>query len=310
MVEQGIHLTSETAIVILLERFQEMLFADRSLSLQTLVAYKTDVLAFSKFKPDVLSTTKADIEDYISSLRSAGRKQSSIMRSIASLRQFFMFLHEEKEISQNPTIDIRMRASCKALPKVLSEDEMGALLDYFDGKSIRHLPLNTMLHILYGAGLRVSELVTLTKDSIVRTPQSNRTALLVRGKGGKERIIPLNSLAVDAVETYLRSLDPKLNSSKYLFPSSSKSGHITRQGFAKLLKKLATDVGLPESKVSPHVIRHAFATHLLMHGADLLSIQKLLGHKDISTTQIYTHVSNEKIRQLVDSNPNIGKLHI
>jgi integrase/recombinase XerD len=301
-------LASEVAIGILLERFQEMLFADRSLSLQTLSAYKADVLAFHKFKPDVLSTTKGDVEEYISSLRSAGRKPSSIMRSVASLRQFFLFLHDEKEIDQNPTIDIRMKAACKALPKVLSEDEMGALLDYFNGKN--NVRLNAMLHILYGAGLRVSELVTLTKDSIIRTPQSNRTALLVRGKGDKERLIPLNSLAVDAIEEYLGSLDPKLNSSKYLFQSSSKSGHITRQGFAKLLKKLAVDVGLPESKVSPHVIRHAFATHLLMHGADLLSIQKLLGHKDISTTQIYTHVSNEKIRQLVDSNPNIGKLHI
>jgi integrase/recombinase XerD len=285
-----------------------MLFADRSLSLQTLAAYKTDVLAFHKFKPDVLSTTKVDIEEYISTLRSTGRKPSSIMRCIASLRQFFLFLHEEKEITLNPAINIKMKAACKALPKVLSESEIVMLLGYFNEKS--NVRLNAMLHILYGAGLRVSELVHLTKDSLVRAPQNNRTALLVRGKGDKERIIPLNDLAVDAVEMYIRSLDQKLGSSKYLFPSSSKSGHITRQGFAKLLKKLAVDVGLPESKVSPHVIRHAFATHLLLHGADLLSIQKLLGHKDISTTQIYTHVSNEKIRQLVDSNPNISKLRI
>ncbi|MDR1609553.1 MAG: tyrosine recombinase [Holosporales bacterium] len=310
MAEQSIHLTktSGVAIDILLERFQEMLFADRSLLLQTLAAYKTDVLAFHKFKPDVLSTTKADIEEYISTLRFAGRKQSSIMRSIASLRQFFLFLHEEKEIPQNPTIDIKMKAAYKALPKVLSESEVGTLLDYFNEK--RNVRLNAMLHVLYGAGLRVSELVTLTKDSLICTPPSNKTALFVRGKGDNERIIPINDLAVEAIGEYLKSLDSKISSGKYLFQSRSRGGHITRQGFAKLLKKLAVDVGLPESKVSPHVIRHAFATHLLLHGADLLSIQKLLGHKDISTTQIYTHVSNEKIKQLVDSNPNISKLHI
>jgi integrase/recombinase XerD len=231
------------------------------------------------------------------------------MRCIASLKQFFLFLYDEREIAQNPTIDIKMKATGKALPKALSEDEIRTLLDYFNTKS--DVRLNAMLHILYGAGLRVSELVSLTRDSITRIQQNNRTALLVRGKGGKERIIPLNNLAVEAVEAHLEALAIKFRSSnKYLFPSDSKSGHITRQGFAKLLKKLATEVGIPESKVSPHVIRHAFATHLLLHGADLLSIQKLLGHKDISTTQIYTHISNEKIKQLVDSNPNIKKLRI
>ncbi|MDR1364991.1 MAG: tyrosine recombinase [Holosporales bacterium] len=300
---------NETSVRVLLERFQEMLFADRSLSVQTLAAYKSDVLAFCKFHPDALSTTKIDIENYIGSLRSLNRKPSSIMRCIASLKQFFLFLYDEREIAQNPTIDIKMKATGKALPKALSEDEIRTLLDYFNTKS--DVRLNAMLHILYGAGLRVSELVSLTRDSITRIQQNNRTALLVRGKGGKERIIPLNNLAVEAVEAHLEALAIKFRSSnKYLFPSDSKSGHITRQGFAKLLKKLATEVGIPESKVSPHVIRHAFATHLLLHGADLLSIQKLLGHKDISTTQIYTHISNEKIKQLVDSNPNIKKLRI
>ncbi|MDR1333574.1 MAG: tyrosine recombinase [Holosporales bacterium] len=301
-------LSKPSEVVRLIERFQEMLLAERGLSLRSLAAYKSDILAFCKFKQEILEATKTDIENYVGVLKAEGRRPSSIMRSIAALRQFFSFLYDEKDIQQNPTIDIKMRAVGKPLPKVLSEEEVELLLGYFEKNE--DLRLNAMLHILYGAGLRVSELVTLTKDSIIRCQESGRVALLIRGKGDRERIVHLNHLAIEAVESYTKLVDVTHRTTKYLFPSPSKHGHLTRQGFAKLLKKLAADVGIPVTKVSPHVIRHAFATHLLLHGADLLSIQKLLGHKDISTTQIYTHVSNEKIRKLVEANPNISKLHI
>jgi integrase/recombinase XerD len=292
----------------LLERFEEMLVAERNLSLQSFASYKSDILKFHKHKQDLLTTTKQDIEDYISFLRTSGQKQTSIMRNISSLRQFFAFLHDEEVISKNPTLDISMKAKNKPIPKVLSEDEMMLILNYFDKKE--NLRLKAMLHVLYGTGLRVSELISLTLDAVMHNNESNKTVLLVLGKGDKERIVPLNNIAFGAVTEYLKARDEKFRFNKYLFPSHSKCGHITRQGFSKLLKNIAIDIGLPKSKISPHIIRHAFATHLLANGADLFSIQKLLGHKDISTTQIYTHISNEKVKQLVEDNLNLKKLDI
>jgi integrase/recombinase XerD len=295
-------------IEYLIERFQEMLAAERNLSLQSLASYKSDIIKFYKFKENILETTRQDIENYIDFLKSSNQKQTSIMRSISALRQFFLFLHDEKEILQNPMIDIKPKTKNKPLPKVLSEEEMTLLLSRFELKS--NAKLKAMLHILYGAGLRVSELVNLTMDSIVQDKERDKTFLLINGKGNRERIVPLNDLAVEAMRDYLVSRKEKFKFNKYLFPSYSKKGHITRQGFAKLLKELAVEVGIPKSKISPHVIRHAFATHLLSHGADLLSIQKLLGHKSIATTQIYTHISNEKIKRLVENNPNLKKLEL
>ena len=290
----------------LIERFEEMLVADRNLSIQSISSYKKDVLKFLETLDDINGVSKNDIEDYIEKLRNEGLKQSSIMRNISSLRQFFSFLYEEKILLHNPTVDLKMRNKNKPLPKILSEDEMRLILSYFESKT--NYKLKAMLHILYGAGLRVSELVCLTKDSIIKDDETNRYILLINGKGNKERIVPLNNYAVESIEEFLKNQNDKKKFSQYLFPSHSKEGHITRQGFAKLLKEIAIDVGIPTSKISPHVIRHAFATHLLSHGADLLSIQKLLGHKDISTTQIYTHISNDKIKTLVKKNPNIKKL--
>jgi integrase/recombinase XerD len=254
----------------------------------------------------VLSVTKEDIEDYISFLRSGDVKETSIMRNISALRQFFGFLHDEHLMPQNPTLEIKLRTKNKHLPKVLSESEMTSLLNYFEYR--QNVRTRAMLHILYGAGLRVSELVSLTTDSLIYDEETERAAILVRGKGNKERVVPLNKVSLSVVAEYIEFKGQNYKNSKFLFPSKSRSGHITRQGFAKLLKEIAEEVGLPKSKVSPHVIRHAFATHLLSNGADLISIQRLLGHRDISTTQIYTHVSNLKIKQLVENNPNIKKL--
>ncbi|MDR1391161.1 MAG: site-specific tyrosine recombinase XerD [Holosporales bacterium] len=293
---------------LLIEKFEEMIVAEKNLSLQSVSAYKSDIKNFLKFTDDRIEVSKIDIQNYIEYLRSQNSKQSSIMRSISALRQFFAFLIDDKIISENPMLNIKLKSKNKPIPKTLSEKEIELLLSYFDSKTDARL--EAMLHILYGAGLRVSELVSLTMDSIVQDEDSKRYVLLVRGKGDKERVVPLNELAVAAIKNYLTTKIERPKFSKYVFPSNSKKGHLTRQGFAKLLKKMAVEIGIPISKISPHVIRHAFATHLLSHGADLMSIQKLLGHKDISTTQIYTHISNEKIKQLVEKNPNIKKLKI
>ncbi len=292
----------------IIERFEEMLVGEKNLSLKSLMAYKADIKNFLKYTESSIDIKKEEIESYIEYLNSKKVKQSSIMRRVSALRQFFAFLCDEKIISQNPMIEIHLKNKNKPLPKVVSEEEIKLLLSYFEKKS--NPKLHAMLHILYGAGLRVSELVSLTKDSVIYDEESKRYVLLVYGKGNKERIVPLNDLAIDAIRVHLRNINEKFKSNQYLFPSYAKEGHITRQGFAKLLKELALEVGIPTKKISPHVIRHAFATHLLSHGADLLSIQKLLGHKDISTTQIYTHVSNDKIKALVESNPNIKKLKV
>lgn len=293
---------------LLIERFEEMILADKNLSKRTMESYKSDIKNFLNYTGDEVNIDKNMIQSYIESLQRKEMKQTSIMRSISALRQFFNFLQDEDIITNNPTSNIKLKPKNKPLPKVLSEREMQLLLSYFD--SNRNLKLKAMLHILYGSGLRVSELVSLTSDSIIQDEETKRYVILIRGKGNKERIVPINNIAISVIQEYLIMKSEKFKFSKYLFPSKSKTGHITRQGFAKLLKEVAIDVGIPKEKVSPHVIRHAFATHLLSHGADLLTIQKLLGHKDISTTQIYTHVSNEKIKDLVTNNPNLSKLKI
>jgi integrase/recombinase XerD len=292
----------------LIERFEEMLVADRNLSLQTISAYKSDIRKFFATQTNV-DVDKIDIENHIETLRKNDIKQSSIMRKIVSLRNFFAFLLDEKIISKNPTLNIRQKNKNRPLPKILSKDEMISLISYFESKE--NAKLKTMLHILYGAGLRISELVALTLGSIIKDDETGRIVLIIRGKGGHERMLPLNEIAVKSIVEYTWQRSAIKNTrNNFLFPSRSKSGHMTRQGFAKLLKKLALEAGIAQSRISPHVIRHAFATHLMSNGADILTIQKLLGHKDISTTQIYTHISSERIWKIVENNPNLDKLEI
>jgi integrase/recombinase XerD len=286
-----------------------MLIADRNLSLQSVSSYKSDINKFSK-TCDVLSADKSDIVSYIEKLQKDGIKQSSILRSIAALRNFFEFLCDEKLITENPIINIKLKNTNKPLPKTLSQDEMMKLINHFGNNKKSSLKLRTMLHILYGSGLRISELVTLTLDSIIINHEADRMTLLIRGKGGHERLIPLNECANRLIREYIDSRKLQNSFNNFLFPSHSKNGHVTRQGFAKLLKKIAPEVGIAQSKISPHVIRHAFATHLMANGADILTIQKILGHRDISTTQIYTHVSNAKIKNIVENNPNLDKLDL
>lgn len=298
----------------IVEKFSEMLAGEKNLSLQTIKAYQSDITRFLQ-KQNNLEITKQHIAEHIEFLQKLHFKQSSILRNISAIKHFYAFLYDEKIISHNPTINIVIKNRHKSLPKIVSENEITLLLQYFDSKTNANaVRLKTILHILYGGGLRVSELVELTIGSIIKDQKTKHMMLMVLGKGQKERIVPLHSIAAESIEEYLcirQNFLPALTKyNNFLFPSKSQSGHITRQGLAKLLKKMALSVGLPKEKISPHVLRHAFATHLLSHGADLLTIQKLLGHKDITTTQIYTHVSIDKITNLVTTNPNLKKLSV
>jgi integrase/recombinase XerD len=237
------------------------------------------------------------------SLSQEGRKVATLSRRLSALRQFYQFLASEGWSTHNPTETIDLPRRQHTLPKILSEEEVVRLLE---GARAQTDPegrrLYAMLETLYASGLRVSELISLPLMSF----HPDRPFLLIKGKGGKERLVPLSGPSLSALKTYLTVRSSFLQQDKdsfmqkWLFPSSSKEGHLTRQRFGQLLKGLALAVNLDPGKVSPHVIRHAFATHLLGHGADLLTIQKLLGHADLSTTQIYTHVVTDHLKDLVN----------
>lgn len=300
--------------LILLERFKEMLVAERNLSMNSIESYVRDITKFMHLYDDMEKISQEDIQRYIEILRNNGSRNSTIQRNISSLRQFFGFLYDEKNLHSNPMTHLKTKAKHKTLPKTISEEEMKMLLSYFDNATTKtSIRLRCMLHVLYAGGLRVSELVSLKNDALIYDAESDRHFIIIKGKGNKERIIPLHKHASTSIVQYkqsIRSMSTKKNTcNTYMFSSSiSKEGHMTRQGFAKILKKVAEEVGIAREKISPHVIRHAFATHMLNHGADLLSIQKLLGHKDISTTQIYTHVASEKLKKIVEENFDSHKI--
>lgn len=242
------------------------------------------------------------VNAYLINLSRQGRETATLSRRLSALRQFYQFLVSEGRVADNPTATIGTPHHRRALPKILSEEDIIHLLEaarsQTDPEGCR---LYAMLEVLYASGLRVSELVSLPFTAV----HSNKPYLIIKGKGGKERLVPLSEHAINALEPYLalRSFFLKkagFSGKKWLFPSHSKEGHLTRQRFGQLLKKLAVQANLDIHKVSPHIIRHAFATHLLSHGADLLTIQKLLGHTDLSTTQIYTHVVTDHLKNLVN----------
>jgi integrase/recombinase XerD len=291
------------------DAFLEMLVATRGAARNTIAAYRQDLGHFHIFlkeasllKSSLLEVTPCQINAYLVNLSRQGHETTTQSRRLSALRQFYQFLVSEGWVTNNPTATIDAPRHKRALPKILSEQDVVRLLEaarvQTDPEGCR---LYTMLETLYASGLRVSELVSLPLLAV----HPNKPYLLVKGKGGKERLVPLSEHATNALETYL-TLRPSflqkagLPGEKWLFPSSSKEGHLTRQRFGQLLKELAVKANLDADKISPHVIRHAFATHLLSHGADLLAIQKLLGHADLSTTQIYTHVVADHLKDLVN----------
>ncbi|MBH69583.1 MAG: tyrosine recombinase [Rhodospirillaceae bacterium] len=288
-----------------IDRFIEMLVAERGASFNTCQAYRSDICRFRDYqknnKKSFETADTDDIRSYLKHLSEVGIGTRTSARQLSSLRQFFKFLYVEGIKLDNPTLDIDSPKTSKALPKVLSECEVEKLLiAAHQSMTPEGLRLTCLLEIAYATGLRVSELVSLPETAFRRQPN----ILFVKGKGGRERMVPLTQAAVDALAAYkkvrINFLKPN-GESKFLFPSRSKQGYLTRRRLGQLLKELAIQVGIKPSKVSPHVLRHAFATHLLNGGADLRSLQQMLGHSDISTTQIYTHVLQERLISVVSS---------
>ena len=294
----------------LLASFLEAQAAELGASANTLAAYRrdlTDFLCWTEGKGVTpQSCEKADIERYIVACDASGLARSTRARRLSAIRQFFRFLYEERHRADNPALRIKGPGRAKSLPKTLTEAQVEALLAAAakHGRNKAEQTRNAcLMELLYATGMRVSELVSLPVATVRGEPKS----ILVRGKGGKERMVPLSGPARSAVADWLRDRDEAEQQARdnggpgsvFLFPSRSKAGHLTRHGFYLALKEFAVAAGISPSLVTPHVLRHAFATHLLAHGADLRAIQTLLGHADISTTEIYTHVLDERLKQLV-----------
>lgn len=289
----------------LLDRFLEMMSAEKGAAPLTLCSYEADLKDFFWFLSDRIpqQVHSKDIQNY---LVSRGHLSASTMaRRLSSLRQFYKFLISENEISENPTALVDSPRFRRKLPTVLSEEDVEHLLKGAkERKGAEGVRLYALLEILYASGLRVSELVSLSLTTAQEVLKSDKPFLVVRGKGNKDRIVPLTPTAQDALKVYLTlrtSFLPKGEESPWLFPSSSQKGHLTRQRFGQLLRDLGLQLGLNLGHLSPHVVRHAFATHLLRRGANLRVVQKLLGHSDISTTQIYTHVAQEELTEMVQA---------
>lgn len=293
--------------------FLDMIVAERAASANTRDAYRRDLEDVANFlkqqgRTTLDRATSDDLRAYLDHLAADQIKEKSAVRTVArrlsALRQYYKFLVSEGKRAEDPASVLDTPRQGRALPKILTEEDVQALLNAAanrggpDGRR-----LTALLEILYATGLRVSELVGLPMAALARDAR----ALIVRGKGGKERLVPLSGPARDALATYLPDrpwfMTPgrEAKQQAFLFPSRANAGVLTRQRMGQLLKQLALDARLDPAKVSPHVLRHCFATHLLDHGADLRSVQKMLGHADIGTTQIYTHVVGERLRRTVEN---------
>ncbi len=290
--------------ILIIDRFLEMMSAERGTAKTTISAYEADLKDFFSFLKgkDSASISSQDIQNYLTTQKQFSA--STVSRRLSCLRQFYKFLMNEGEITENPTSLIEAPHYRRKLPSVLSEDDVIHLLEGAKTwKGPEGLRLLVLLEVLYASGLRVSELVSLSFTTIIEGLKSENPFLLIRGKGNKDRLVPLTPAAIKALKEYLKIRSTFLAKgleSPWLFPSSSHKGHLTRQRFGQLLKELSLKLGL-SIHISPHVVRHAFATHLLRHGADLLVVQKLLGHSDISTTQIYTHIAQDELTKLVET---------
>lgn len=285
-----------------------MMSAERGVSPHTLAAYERDLLdlqdIMSSIGQDILTAGAGHLEGALTRWAERGLAASTAARKLSAAKQFYLFLQLDNLRDDNPAHHLQGPKQGRPLPKIMSEADVDALFKVAEAdtspKGKRFLCL---LEILYAGGLRVNELVSL-KTSHMRRRDG---CLIIKGKGGRERLVPLTEASITAIKAWSKvrsqllpkSLEAKARAESYLFPSTSKSGHMTRERFAQMLKDVAIKAELEPSRVSPHVLRHAFATHLLSRGADLRSVQKLLGHADISTTQIYTHVLDARMKALV-----------
>lgn len=299
-----------------LDSFLEMLLAEKGSSKNTIDSYKTDLKKFQNFlgKQESTKAKSNDIRNYIIHLSRQNLKPRSIARNLAVLRQFFKFLVSENIRKDNPSLLISAPKEEKNLPKFLSSEDITLLFSTL-GKSEdkEQVRLSAMIELLYASGMRVTELVTLELSSILYDQKNDviKPYIIIYGKGNKERMVAINKSAILALKKYLiireRFFPNNRKNSKWLFPSSSTNSSITRQRFGQLLKELALKSGLDPEKISPHVLRHSFATHLLEKGADLRVIQELLGHSDISTTQIYTHIQKQKLKSVIEKHHPLAK---
>ncbi len=301
----------------LIEAFLDMMSAERGASANTLAAYRRDLLDFHGFLAgrgaDAKRAARDDVKRYLVSLSASGSAGSSQARRLSALRQFFGFLYAEGIRADDPTHAVDAPKRGRTLPKILSREDMELLIDAAQKRATESeegARLLCILEMLYGSGLRVSELATLPLAAV----RGREGVLLVKGKGGKERLAPLNPRARQAIADYLVVREKFLprgerrgHAEKFLFPSRSAECHLTRRRLHQLLKALALEAGLDPEKLSPHVLRHAFATHLVEGGADLRSVQTMLGHADIATTQIYTHVAKDRLAATMASAHPLAK---
>lgn len=309
-----------------IERFLHAIAAEKSLSKNTIEAYRRDLQLWCDFASMhsifVLGAKESDISAFLANLYDQQRKKSSIARVVSAMRQFYKFLQQEG-IADNPMNYIDSPKISRTLPKSVTEGDIARLFDAAYRDDSRYgLRLIAMLELLYGTGVRVSELISIKISDFISTEDG--LLLLIKGKGGKERVVPVTDAAEKAIDRYIASINSSASvfvesKNRYLFPSDATDGHLTRQRVGQMLKKLAlqigfnSDAGLDFSqkfsnidiaafykKISPHVIRHSFATHMLEHGAGIMSIKQLLGHSDITTTQIYTNVVTDKLRETTE----------
>ena len=297
--------------------FLDMLAAERGAAANTLAAYRRDMEDYLDFLAETgtgpAEAQPATISGFLVSLAERGLKSSSAARRLSAVRQFHKFLYAEGYAPADPTAAATGPKRGRVLPKVMSVDDVDRLLrrarDCVDeaepgtGARLRAARMRCLIELLYASGLRVSELVSLPASAA----RTRERFLIVRGKGRKERLVPLTDVAREAARDYLALAEARGAVGPWLFPADAEAGHLTRQAFARELKVLAGAAGLRVDKISPHVLRHAFASHLLQNGADLRVVQELLGHADIATTQIYTHVLDERLKSMVrDLHPMSG----
>ena len=304
----------------IIEAFLEMIAAERGAARNTLEAYNRDLQAYSQFlsvrKTTVLVVSVQDIRAYLQSLHDEGFEASSSARRLSAIRQQHRFLFAEGHRADDPSVTLASPKRGRPLPKVLSVAEVDHLLASVQGAALNPdlsphrrlmgVRMCALLELLYATGLRVTELLSLPVNAV----QPHTQMMIVKGKGGKERLVPLTEKAKTAVSAWreaLKMAQPGTRS-PWLFPAESASGHLPRQVFARDLKEVASFASISSQRISPHVLRHAFASHLMQNGADLRIIQQLLGHADIATTQIYTHVLDERSSAMVnDLHPLAGK---